>query len=69
MDRSCQRIELANRMIEDDGNLYFGPYTSKGRVEKAIQGLKEMFKMDCNKYSQKKYLFKLFVRFVYWHVF
>ena len=27
MDRSSQRIELANRMNEDDGNLYFGPYT------------------------------------------
>ena len=54
MDRSCQRIELANRMNEGDGNLYFGPYNSKSRAEKAIQGLKEMFQIDCNQYSTRK---------------
>jgi excinuclease ABC subunit C len=54
MNRSCHRIELANCMNEDDGNLYFGPYTSKSRTEKAIQGLKEMFKIDCNQYSSRK---------------
>ena len=54
MDCSRQRIELANRMNEADGNLYFGPYNSKSTVEKAIQGLKEIFKMDCNQYSTRK---------------
>jgi excinuclease ABC subunit C len=54
MNRSCHRIELANRMNENDGNLYFGPYTSKNRTEKAMQGLKEMFKIDCNQYSSRK---------------
>lgn len=51
MNNSYKRIELVSEIEEEDGNLYFGPYTSKGRTEKAIQGLKEMFKLDCNQTS------------------
>ncbi|WP_218939076.1 GIY-YIG nuclease family protein [Lysinibacillus antri] len=29
-------------------NLYFGPFTSKNTVEKAIAGLKEFYQMNCN---------------------
>ncbi len=52
--------EGANRKIKttqypniNDNHLYFGPYTSKSIVEKAIQGLKECFKIDCNHASKK----------------
>ncbi len=48
MDKSCHRIELANEIVEGDHHLYFGPFTSKGITEKAIQGLKEMYKLECN---------------------
>lgn len=41
-------IELTESINEDDGNLYFGPYTSKRTIEKAIDGIKEFYKMNCN---------------------
>lgn len=48
MDRELDRIELSNHLLENDNNLYFGPFTSKNNVEKAILGLKEFFKMACS---------------------
>ncbi|MEH7108708.1 GIY-YIG nuclease family protein [Bacillus sp. JJ1764] len=44
---TCQRNE-------QDGNIYFGPYSSKSAVDKAIQGLKEFFKIDCKNFSKRK---------------
>jgi excinuclease ABC subunit C len=46
-------IETANYPIQNDGHVYFGPYTSKSTVEKAVQGLKECFKIDCSSPSNK----------------
>ena len=46
-------IETTNYPIQNDGHLYFGPYTSKSTVEKAVQGLKECFKIDCSSPSNK----------------
>ncbi|MBS4190444.1 GIY-YIG nuclease family protein [Bacillus sp. FJAT-49705] len=48
MDKKFRQIEIAHNPIEHDGNLYFGPFTSKSRVEKAIQGIKECFKLCCS---------------------
>lgn len=42
------RIKITNTLDENDGNLYFGPYSSKNTVEKAIQGILDVFKMNCN---------------------
>ncbi|WP_445506255.1 GIY-YIG nuclease family protein [Niallia sp. 03190] len=53
MDKGFYRIEQTNQMNENDGNLYFGPYSSKNTVEKAIIGIKEFFKMNCNNLSNK----------------
>lgn len=32
--------------------LYFGPYTSKGTVEKVLEGIKEFYKINCNNPSK-----------------
>ncbi len=53
MDKSYHRLELVNESEEGDGNHYFGPFSSKGSTEKAVQGLIEMFKLDCNHTSSR----------------
>ncbi|WP_428911646.1 UvrB/UvrC motif-containing protein [Niallia sp. Krafla_26] len=52
-DQSYRRIEFVHEMEEGDRHLYFGPFSSIGTTEKAIQGLKEMFKLDCNQSTTK----------------
>jgi excinuclease ABC subunit C len=47
-------IELASEINENDKDFYFGPYTSKRTAEKAIQGLKDFFKIDCHHPSSQK---------------
>jgi len=46
-------IELTNEYNKSDENLYFGPYTNKNTVEKAIQGIKECCKILCSNSSRK----------------
>lgn len=48
MDERVPCLELTNYPIKKTGNLSFGPYTSKSMVEKAIQGIKEFFRIDCS---------------------
>jgi excinuclease ABC subunit C len=48
-----QRITVTNEINENESNLFFGPYTSSKLAEKAIQGLKEFYKIDCNHPVQK----------------
>lgn len=50
MDEDLDRIGLA-RDSNEKGCRYFGPFPSKNTAEKAIQGLKEFFKIDCNQHS------------------
>jgi excinuclease ABC subunit C len=47
-------LELASEMNENINELYFGPYTSKSMAEKALQGLKDFYKINCNRPSSKK---------------
>jgi excinuclease ABC subunit C len=47
-------IELASEINENDNALYFGPYTSKRTADKALQGLKDYFKINCNHPSSNK---------------
>jgi excinuclease ABC subunit C len=54
MNDGIRRMEIANTIVENDGNLYFGPFTNKHTVEKALQGLKELFKIDCCNHSNSK---------------
>lgn len=53
MDDHPRKIEITNHPKEKDGNLYFGPYTSKHTVEKAIFGIKEAYKILCSNPSKK----------------
>ncbi|MBU5486000.1 GIY-YIG nuclease family protein [Clostridium sp. MSJ-11] len=46
-------IELSSEYSKDDDGVYFGPYTNKNTVERAIQGIKEYFKILCTNNSQK----------------
>lgn len=40
-------IEVSKKFCTDDGNLYFGPYTGKNTVQRAIEGIKECYKIMC----------------------
>lgn len=51
MDERHPSLEVTNVYIENDGNLYFGPFISKFAVEKAVQGIKEFFKISCSSRS------------------
>lgn len=46
-------IEISNESNLEDGNLYFGPYTSKGIVTRGIQSIKEHYKILCSNPSRK----------------
>ncbi|WP_396954572.1 GIY-YIG nuclease family protein [Neobacillus sp.] len=46
-DDNNRRLEMTNSP-EKDGYLSFGPFTSKHTVEKAIQGIKEFYKINCS---------------------
>ena len=48
IDRDYTNIEVSNDSIKDDGDFYFGPYTSKSTVERALQGIKEYYKIMCS---------------------
>jgi excinuclease ABC subunit C len=48
IDKEYRRIEITHNPIENDANLYFGPFTSKSTVERSIQGIKEHFKINCS---------------------
>ena len=47
MNKSFRTLEISSTKNEQDGRLYFGPYPSKNRVEQAIIGIKESFKILC----------------------
>ncbi|GGH23563.1 excinuclease ABC subunit C [Paenibacillus segetis] len=48
-NEGLNRLEVTNDPFSNDDYQYFGPYTAnKNSVEKAIQGIKGYFKIDCN---------------------
>jgi excinuclease ABC subunit C len=47
-DRKYRDIVITNHRDEQDGRLYFGPFPSKNRVETAIIGIKEAYKILCS---------------------
>jgi excinuclease ABC subunit C len=47
-DRKYRDIEITSHRDEQDGRLYFGPFPSKARVESAILGIKEAYKILCS---------------------
>jgi len=46
-------IEISNEYIENDGNIYFGPYTNSKALERGLQGIRECCKILCNNFSRK----------------
>jgi excinuclease ABC subunit C len=45
-------IDVSNTIDEKKGAIFFGPYTSKNTVEKALQSLKEFYKILCNSHKR-----------------
>ena len=43
-----RKIDIAYNPIENECKVYFGPFTSRSNVERALQGLKECFKLNCS---------------------
>lgn len=41
-------IQVVSEYVQDDDSLYFGPYTSKNTVERAVQGIKECCRILCS---------------------
>ncbi|MFJ7724959.1 GIY-YIG nuclease family protein [Neobacillus sp. NPDC097160] len=52
LDGNHQKFEITNS-VKKDGKHYFGPYTSKHFVAKAVQRLKEFFKISCSNPTHK----------------
>ncbi|NHC39771.1 GIY-YIG nuclease family protein [Bacillus sp. MM2020_1] len=52
MDDGYQRIEICSNP-DKPNSLYFGPYTSKHTVERALQGIKDFYKISCSTPSNK----------------
>ncbi|EKQ56525.1 MULTISPECIES: GIY-YIG nuclease family protein [unclassified Clostridium] len=50
---SYPSIEISNAVDKNDANLYFGPYTQKNTVQRALDGIKESCKILCNSNFQK----------------
>ncbi|WP_254786536.1 GIY-YIG nuclease family protein [Cytobacillus oceanisediminis] len=48
-----RKIDIAYNPIENDGKVYFGPFTSRSNVERALRGLKECFRLNCSKPNGK----------------
>ena len=48
LEEGMLTLDIANYRAENDGNLYFGPYINKHTIEKAINGIKEAFKINCS---------------------
>ncbi|WP_405081114.1 GIY-YIG nuclease family protein [Paenibacillus chitinolyticus] len=42
-----RRLDITNDPAGQEGDLFFGPYTSRSTVEKAVQGLQESYRILC----------------------
>lgn len=51
--KDYSNIEISKDDVKDDGSFYFGPYTSKSTVQKALQGIKEYYKIMCSSNYRK----------------
>ncbi|MEH7095520.1 GIY-YIG nuclease family protein [Neobacillus vireti] len=53
MEEGKRILKMSNSLVENDGNLYFGPFLNKYTVERAITGIKDAFKINCSNPSMK----------------
>jgi excinuclease ABC subunit C len=47
MDQEYQRIIVTSEPNKGENTLYLGPYASKGTLERALDGIKQYFKISC----------------------
>ncbi|WP_159433420.1 GIY-YIG nuclease family protein [Bacillus tuaregi] len=52
MDEKIHRVEISHSISQNKKQLYFGPFTSKSTVEKAIEGFKDCYKINCSNPNQ-----------------
>ena len=52
LDQEYYRIDTTSTVSESENSYYFGPYTSKSSVERAIQSIKEHYKINCSNPSK-----------------
>lgn len=45
--KKVRKIEVSNQPADIDNPFIFGPFTSRGLVERAINGIKDCFKINC----------------------
>jgi excinuclease ABC subunit C len=48
MNEKYPSIDFCSEWVEAENTLYFGPYTNKNTVERAVQGIKESCKLLCS---------------------
>ncbi|MEH7419482.1 GIY-YIG nuclease family protein [Neobacillus drentensis] len=53
MEEGKRVLKMSQYFEVNDGNLYFGPFLNKYTVERAINGIKEAFKISCSNPSMK----------------
>ena len=54
LDEEIPKIEVSHFINKSNGSQYFGPFTSKSTAEKAIEGLKDCYKINCTRHTIKK---------------
>lgn len=53
IEKAYRKIEITSHLIKSDGQLYFGPFTSRSHVERAVQAVKECFKVNCSNLTRR----------------
>ncbi len=47
-------IDIVNTPDDHDGNRYWGPFSNKNTIEKALQGIKEYYRIPCSNIMKRK---------------
>ncbi|WP_412176657.1 GIY-YIG nuclease family protein [Bacillus sp. T3] len=47
-ENGSRKIVITNQPVFDEGGICFGPYPSKGVVERAVQAFKDFYKINCS---------------------
>lgn len=53
MNSSLPEIVITNEAIEKDGYYCFGPFTNKNTVRRAMEGIKDLYKINCSNTANK----------------
>ncbi|KAA9021575.1 UvrB/UvrC motif-containing protein [Niallia endozanthoxylica] len=53
LDEEIPQMEVSHSIHKGNGYQYFGPFTSKSTAEKAIEGFKDCYKINCTRHTLK----------------